>query len=218
VDGTLTLNSVTAFTPGADVIVNGELVVDNSGITFTGTVSGTGVIKTTGTGAITISAAVYTTTANGILANGLDTAVTAITGETALTDAALDLDDAFNNSAGTILGIGSVTLDGDSATAVQYTNDGTDGASVTVSSGITLAGTLTGTGAGGEDSSDLDGGTVFTLSLTGGGLDEVSIADGGYNESVQKLGIIEFAAVKLQYGDLIGPVLPAFHIGVNTKR
>jgi hypothetical protein len=216
VEGTLTLNGVTAFAPGAGVIVNGELVVDSSSdIEPTGTFSGTGVVKAYGGGTITITGAAYTTaTANGIAANAINAAAAAIAAEAVLTDS-VDLDTAFNNGGGTINGIGSVTLTGDAATVVLDGNDGSTGSPVTVSSGISLAGSLDGTGASGQHGTDLDGGTVFTLSLAG---NELSIADSAYDGSTGKLGVIAFNAVQLQHGELIGPVVPAFHIGVSTSR
>jgi hypothetical protein len=216
VEGTLTLNGVTAFTPANDVIVNGELVVDSSsGITFAGAVSGTGVIKAYGGGTITIGGTEYTTaSANGIAAGDLTDAAAAIAGETALTNSAIDLTSTFGAQS---TSIGSIALADDSATAILNGGDGSSGSPVTVSSGISLAGSLTGTGASGTDSTDLGSGSPFTLSLTGAGTNEVSIADDACT-GAQKLGVIAFSGVQLQYGELIGPVLPAFHIGVDTQR
>jgi hypothetical protein len=217
VAGTLTLNGVTAFAPGNVSLDGGDLVVSsNSKIVISvSDVSGAGkIIAPSGEGAITVSGIDYTTTSSGIAGDDLDGAVTAISGETALTDGTVTLDSSLDG-AGSQTAIGSVTLVTVDPAQVSETTDGSSGSAVEVASGISLAGTVISSTVGGVDTTDLTGGSNgFTLSLDGV---TVQLADGDFAGSADKAGVVEFDAVQLQYGELIGPEL-TFHIGVKTKR
>jgi hypothetical protein len=236
VNGTLTLGgSTTQLAPEGNMTVNGTLTLSDgsSSITMaTGKVltlaetatasSGTGAIVAQGDvsgGTITIAGtAGYTTDPAGIVVNNFGAAVTAIMMTTAtLTDKeTIDLDATFNNNSGSIYGIGSIALTGNSATAIKDGANGSTGGAVNVESGVTLGGTLTGTAKSGKDASDFDDETDFALSLTS--TTNVSIEDGDYNSATQKVGVIAFGGVQLKHSNLIGPVLAPFHIGVDTQR
>jgi hypothetical protein len=222
-------SSVTNFEPTGDVTINGSLVLDGSSkITIATTkaitipdpakISGAGVIVAEGGGtggAITIAGTSdYWTTNSGVAGDDLGTAVAAIAGETALTDqviVGLDTNFGVVNDEG----IGSITLTGGSATAVLDGSDGSSGSAVKVGTGITLAGTLTDTGVTGSGSAAQGD---FTLSLTGGGGDEVSIADSAHSGSSLETASVTFSEVRLQYTELISPELSSFHVGIGTSR
>jgi hypothetical protein len=230
VTGTLSLgSSVTDFKPKASVTVTGSLVLEASSVvviadeqTLTvgaeAAISGDGVIKAVAgtSGGIDIGGVLYTTTATGVAGSALAAAAEAIAAETALVDVeTLDLQTAFGTLEST-LGIDSVAIGSSSATAVQNTPDAQTNTTVEVGSGIFLAGVLTPTSFFGTDYEELND-DPFTLSLET--ITQVSITDGGsYSANVTKYAVFKFTKVKLQHGELIGPELKAFHIGVETGR
>jgi hypothetical protein len=201
-----------------DITANGDITVDGGTLILTAAINNISqnaseVIKTTNGGTITIGTTPgYTTSGTGVAAAKatIEAAISDLNDDIAL------LANTVNMSAfgGGTTGIGSITLTGTTATAIKDGADGSTGSSITL--GSTLAGTLTATGddVTGTHGDDIKAAT-FTLSLSTA---DVAIADGDYASTEEKKGVVTFDAVKLQKDELISPVVPAFSIGVITKR
>jgi cytoskeletal protein CcmA (bactofilin family) len=203
VDGALAVgtgaSTITGDVSAGTIALTGDLTIGTAGdlaITDPATVSGTGnIIAEVGT--ITIDSDEYTTTEDGVVGSDLTAttvAAVAITAEAGL------IDDSGK--------IGTVTAAQGVATPITKS-----GGDVTVTSGITLTGTLTGTGISGDSGPAAN---QFTVSLTDSS--KVSVADSAWTGETGKTVTVGFNAVQLQYKNLIGPVLTEFHIAVTTNR
>jgi hypothetical protein len=222
VNGTVNLGA--AATPAGNVTVgasatltvgqSGTLVIDTSAV-----ISGTGKIITNG-GAITIGGtAGYTAPTPGVAGDDIADAVTALAADVVkLTDkSTINLDTTFGGTSSTIPGIGSTAGEIDSGSSatldIEADADGTDNAAAIALESTLVTGTLTSTAVSGTDSADI--GATYTLSLS---TKDLQITDGSAGTTTSKVGIVTFTGVKLANGGLVTPALPAFSVGVKTKR
>jgi hypothetical protein len=199
---------------GVDLTVGqgGTLVIDATAV-----ISGTGVIKTSGDGTITIGdKAGYTADANGVAGDDIADAVTALAADSAIMEADdVALDDATFGTT-SVTGLGSVTVAANNA-AVAVTKDtdgGSDEAAITLTATTAFEGAAP-TPSAVEGTANTITTTSITLVLNSGALE---LGDSAYNNTTAKACVVTFSGVKLKNNGLVAPALANFKIGLLTSR
>jgi hypothetical protein len=232
----LATNSVTieniALTGTLDIGSGSTLIVTGTNFRFAGggAVTGSGKIKTDGSGSLVIGPhGGFTTTTNGVTGSELMTLASPIIMEAmrnrVLTNkVALDSDTFFDSPPNpAVSAIGSVTISNTNATTIQNTGNASTGSNLILNDDadttITFSATVTGNSVSGKNADNL---TAANFTLTAA-LDTdktvVKIADSDFASSgTDKYGVVTFTGVKLKNGELIGPALTDFKVGVKTKR
>jgi hypothetical protein len=158
----------------------------------------------------------FTTSNNGIAANGLLAAASKILADAAqLTNsAAIVLDTTFGTEGG-IKGIGSVVLAGSSAVDIRVEADaGGSGDEITLDDDTSLVGDITAASAAGTNDDVI---TVSNITMSIGS-NKLQLADSDAANSGVKFAVVTFEDVQIQNGELISPVLEAFNVGIKTVR
>jgi hypothetical protein len=213
--GDLTVASGTTFT-----LSSGKALTVADGLTLSisvgSTLAGTGTITTDGDATITIidipdADPIEDFTADDLAAEDFADALDALKEDAEVLAATVTLETDFASPA--VAAIGSVAIAAAStATAVTDATDATTGTAIAITDGTTFDGILNAPTKSGTDDS-ITG--TFTLSVDAGAL---KVADSGYAVSTDKYVILEFSGLKLNNSGLISPEVPAFKIGVKTKR